>query len=154
MARLDLVGEHRDYCPWIDAVSQNGPPAASSQAAAGVDAGQTLLQEKEKEKEKPGWEVLAKVVLNAVRAKRREQREVKPRVPLDRRREDEVSVSSTFATGTTAVESARRSEEQEMEKEMEKEKEKDKERWARLKRIKQAFTIKKGRKKEGPKKVA
>ena len=141
MARLDLVGEHRDYCPWIDAVSQNGP--------AGTNAGQKSLQDKEKEK--PGWEVLAKVVLNAVRAKRREQREEKPRVPLDRRREDEVSVSSTFATGTTAVESASRIEEHEKEKEKEKEneKEKDKERWARLKRIKQAFTIKKGRKKGG-----
>ena len=147
MARLDLVGEHRDYCPWIDAVSQNGPAASSRPTA--TNASQTSLQDKEKEKEKPGWEVLAKVVLNTVRAKRRERRDEKPRIPpLDRRREDEVSVSSTFATGTTAVESASRSEEKEKE-ELEKEKEKDKERWARLKRIKQAFTIKKGRKKEG-----
>ena len=60
-----------------------------------------------------------------------------------------MSVSGTFATGTTAVESASRSEEHEKETEKEREKEKDKERWARLKRIKQAFTIKKGRKKEG-----
>ncbi|KAL8797853.1 MAG: hypothetical protein Q9195_000205 [Heterodermia aff. obscurata] len=127
MARLDLVGEHRDYCPWIDAVSQNGPAG------------------KEKEKEKAGWAVLAKLVLGMVRTKRREQRDEKPRVPLERRWEDEVSVSRTFATGTTAVESGSRSEENE------KEKEKDKERWARLKRIKQAFTIKKGRKKEGAK---
>ena len=130
-------------------MSQNGPAAASSSRAPGTTASQTSLQDR-KEKEKPGWEVLAKLVLNMVRTKRREKRDDKPRVPLERRYEDEVSVSGTFTTGSTAVESARRSEEHEKD-ETEKEKEKDKERWARLKRIKQAFTIKKARKKEGSK---
>ena len=120
MARLDVVGEHRDYCPWINPLSQNGPP---SRPSTGSD--QTPQQDK------AGWELLNRIVSNAVRTKRREDAPVAPATPQD----DDVSVTSTFGTGTTAVERASRDE-------------KDKERWAKLKRLKRAFTIKKGRKPE------
>lgn len=30
MDRLDVIGEHRDYCPWINALSQNGAPTRRS----------------------------------------------------------------------------------------------------------------------------
>ena len=120
MARLDVVGEHRDYCPWMNALSQNGPssrPSTSSEETAPQD--------------KAGWELLYRIALNAVHAKRREEAPRPPATP----QEDDISVSSTFGTGTTAVERASRDE-------------KDKQRWAKLKKLKQAFTIKKGKKKE------
>ena len=120
MARLDVAGEHRDYCPWINSLSQNGPP---SRPSTGSD--QTPQQDK------AGWELLHRIVLNAVRTKRREDAPLPPATPQD----DNISVSSTFGTGTTAVERASRDE-------------KDKERWAKLKRLKQAFTIKRSKKKD------
>lgn len=126
MARLDVVGEHRDYCPWIDALSQNGPPSRPNTSES-----QTATQDKNR----AGWELSARLVLNVVRAKRREERPAVP--PLLQDRGDEISVSSTFATGTTAVEVGSKDET-----------EKDKERWARLKRIKQAFKIRRGKKKD------
>lgn len=127
MARLDVVGEHRDYCPWIDALSQNGPPSFRPNTSENQTARQDI--------NKAGWELLARLVLNVVRAKRREKKPAIPSTFQDR--VDEVSVSSTFGTGTTAVEMGSRDET-----------EKDKERWARLKRIKQAFKIKRGKKKD------
>ena len=50
MSRLDLIEEHRPYCPWINALSQNGdilPPGCSSESARLA-----------------GWEILVKVVQN------------------------------------------------------------------------------------------
>ena len=129
MARLDVVGEHRDYCPWIDATSQNGAAASRPSTASSKMTQQSDL------KDKVGWEVLAWTVGHVVRMRRRERKPVVAETP--REPGDEVSVSSTFGTGTTAVERGSRDES-----------EKDKERWARLKRIKQAFQIKR-RKKEG-----
>ena len=120
MARLDVIGEHRDYCPWMNRLSQNGPtsrPSTSSDEAHPQD--------------KAGWELLHRIVLNAVNAKRREEAPRPPATP----QEDDISVTSTFGTGTTAVERVSRDE-------------KDKQRWAKLKKLKQAFTIKKSRKKE------
>ena len=128
MARLDVVGEHRDYCPWIDALSQNGPTSSRPNTSESQTASQ--------DKNKAGWELLARLVLNVVRAKRREEKPAAPPPPLQDRG-DEISVSSTFATGTTAVEVGSKDET-----------EKDKERWARLKRIKQAFKIRRGKKKD------
>ena len=120
MARLDVVGEHRDYCPWINALSQNGPPSRPN-----TSSGQIPQQDK------AGWELLTRIALNAVRTKRREDAQV-PQATLH---DDDVSVTSTFGTATTAVERASRDE-------------RDKERWAKLKKLKEAFSIKKTKKKE------
>ena len=103
MARLDLVGEHRDYCPWIDAVSQNGPAVASSSRLSDAADTAQMMSVPDQEKEKAGWEVLAKVLLNAVRTKRQERADENPTRgvrPFRRRRADGVSVNGTFATGT------------------------------------------------------
>ena len=120
MARLDVIGEHRDYCPWINALSQNGSPSRPSTSS-----------DEAPPQDKAGWELLHRIVLNAINAKRRAEVPKPPVTP----QEDDVSVTSTFGTGTTAVERASRDE-------------KDRQRWAKLKKLKQAFTIKKSKKKE------
>ncbi|KAI9818842.1 MAG: hypothetical protein M1827_007663 [Pycnora praestabilis] len=49
MSRLDVVAEHRDYCPWVNASSQSG----------GGTQGPTSVSET-----KAGWEILFRVVGN------------------------------------------------------------------------------------------
>lgn len=104
----------------MNALSQNGPPSRPSTSS-----------EEASPQDKAGWELLHRIVFNAVHAKRREEAPRPPATP----QEDDISVTSTFGTGTTAVECVSRDE-------------KDKQRWAKLKKLKQAFTIKKGKKKE------
>ena len=126
MSHLDVIDEHRDYCPWVNAVSQNGLPSSRpSTSSSQTDLG-----------DKAGWELLSRIVLNAVQSRRRELEQPPAREPpaTPRSQADDISVTSTFATATTAVERATRDE-------------KDKERWVRLKRLKQAFHIRKGKKK-------
>jgi hypothetical protein len=48
MNRLDLVKEHRDYCPWQNAASQNG------QRAAVISSTSTLA----------GWEIILRILKN------------------------------------------------------------------------------------------
>ena len=42
MDRLDVVGEHRDYCPWINPLSQNGSKRRSS--LDGLSGWESLLR--------------------------------------------------------------------------------------------------------------
>ncbi|WEW58213.1 hypothetical protein PRK78_003681 [Emydomyces testavorans] len=51
---LDVVNEHLDYCPWVNAKTQSG---SEKRAGQGIGVGSAL----------PGWEVLQNVIRNAYR---------------------------------------------------------------------------------------
>ena len=126
MMRLDVVGEHRDYCPWINALSQSELPPATQ---GGI--------------QRPGWEILHQAVENSSRPRISDSF----RVPITGRDDravdrpisgessltmaDSIDVdSSSVALSLTAADLVSRDE-------------KDRERWARLKKLKQAFHVKK-----------
>lgn len=123
VSRLDVVAEHRDYCPWINSESQNGlvssrPRPSSASAMSMAD--------------KAGWEILNRAVTNAVRprvdawtSEGRESSQGPPDTPATLKG----SFADSMAT-STAVDTASRDE-------------REKERWSRFKKIKQAFKIKK-----------
>ncbi|KAI9826610.1 MAG: hypothetical protein M1832_006206 [Thelocarpon impressellum] len=51
MSRLDVIAEHRDYCPWINATSQNGDATSSKRRLSSGDLA--------------GWEALVRVLKTA-----------------------------------------------------------------------------------------
>lgn len=111
MDRLDVVGEHRDYCPWISPLSQNG--ATSRRTSLDGLA---------------GWEAL----LRAVNASAIHKRHVdEDKAPVTARAADGLrsEVASLAHSSATREELGVRDE-------------RDKERWAKLKRLKQAFHVK------------
>jgi len=118
MNRLDVVGEHRGYCPWINAISQNG--AASRRTSIDGLA---------------GWQIL----LRAVKASKLHMKYDTDTVPtvVPRDSDDPASeVATVVAPDTPKGDSKDRDE-------------KDKERWAKLKRLKQVFHVKKVKGKDG-----
>lgn len=117
MHRLDVVSEHRDYCPWINALSQNG--AASRRTSLDGLA---------------GWEALLRAVDASVIYKRHESEDKRPVTAriLDEAASEVASITDSIVSKEeTAVRD-----------------EKDKERWAKLKRLKQAFHVKRRKGKE------
>jgi len=125
MTRLDPLAEHRDYCPWASALSQHGAHPSATNPLTG----------------KAGWEILSGAVANALRPRLdagvnmeggREGSQGPPDTPATL----QGSVVSSVETAT-AVDAASREE-------------KDRERWARLKRIRQVFRVRrpKGKGKE------
>lgn len=119
MDRLDVVGEHRDYCPWANALSQNG--AASRRTSLDGLA---------------GWEALLRAVDAGAIHKRHASEDERPVTArtLNGAASEVASIAdSTLTKDETAVRD-----------------EKDKERWAKLKRLKQAFHVKRKKGKENP----
>lgn len=127
MARLDVITEHRDYCPWVNPHSQS----------RGSTNNQTI---RSSTSELAGWEILLRVVKNAQPSRVESFRPSTPETMTSRAtREtsddgDEIaSVTSGITSITTLnVDRATRDE-------------KDKERWAKLKKLKQVFHIKRGK---------
>ncbi|KAL9130087.1 MAG: hypothetical protein Q9217_001646 [Psora testacea] len=111
MDRLDVVGEHRDYCPWINTLSQNGVSRRSSLDGLA------------------GWEVLYKHVRNNAIYKRDSM--------LDTRADAEKENADAAREAGSAINSDKTAEEDKAAMEQ-----KDQERWARLKRLKQVFQVK------------
>ena len=119
MTRLDVVAEHRDYCPWINAESQGQGHTSGAE---------------------PGWKILLRVVHNASASRRNELAPImsRPASASGTGDGDASDVASMLSTAETRAERD----------------EKDKERFAKLKRLKKAFTVKgskrlgKGREKE------
>jgi hypothetical protein len=116
MDRLDVIGEHRDYCPWINAVAQCGTEKRRM-ALDGMS----------------GWQVL----VNGINARGR-NRSQDPFV----RKPDERTDWDDEASEVASVKSLAQSKEEREEVET-----KDKERWAKLKKLKQVFHVR--RKKGG-----
>ena len=113
MDRLDVVGEHRDYCPWINPLSQygTGPPRTSLEGLA-------------------GWQVLLRAVQASALHKKNETekgQEMTPPQTPDRATSKDVSPPSLV----TRKDDDRKGQD-----------EKDKERWAKLRRLKQVFHVK------------
>ncbi len=118
MDRLDVLGEHRDYCPWINPIAQNG--AASRRTSLDGLA---------------GWQVL----LRAVKSSKLHEdydAETVPVVPLRASDDPASEVTGVVALDTSKVDRKDRDE-------------KDKERWAKLKRLKQVFHVKRAKGRDG-----
>ncbi|KAL8686883.1 MAG: hypothetical protein Q9218_006794 [Villophora microphyllina] len=105
ISRLDPIGEHRGYCPWINARTQ------TRSATTPASADESL----------PGWEILRNMIMN-LRPPRGLQN-----VGVMTNDSTPLGVSLDGAAGESEVKSKE---------------EKDKERWARLKKLKQIFKIK------------
>lgn len=119
MSCLDVVGEHRDYCPWINAASQSGGTTPRKGAIAVPELA--------------GWESLLRVVRNAQHMRTETMSPpAAASVHGDATGADDDAVSevvSIASTGGDAEDRAARDA-------------KDKERWAKLKKLKQAFHVK------------
>lgn len=113
MTRLDVIGEHRDYCPWVNGISQSGSAALrrSTSSTQGL----------------AGWETLLRVLMNAQDSTTESERSPIP--DQDGAASEVASVASSFVG---PEEKASRDE-------------KDKERWAKLKRLKRIFNVKRGK---------
>ena len=120
MSRLDVIGEHRDYCPWIDASSQNGDSTPQKGTSGLADLA--------------GWEILARVIRNTAHLN---GRILQPSATLnrgttvvDRSRNDDAGFEEK--AGQVDVTALRDS--------------KDKERWTKLRKLRQVFHIKESKK--------
>ena len=122
MERLDVIGEHRDYCPWINALSQNGAPSRRK-----------LLDGL------AGWQVLLRAV-QAIALHEKYDTEKTPATTPEDLPDDTASEIDGIASLATMKESRTNEEE------------KDKERWAKLKRLKQAFNVKRSKGKDNTRK--
>ncbi len=81
MSRLDVIGEHRDYCPWVNGVSQNGNGAARRPMSSTRGLA--------------GWEILLRVLMNAHDSTT--ETEKLPGPDLDGAASEVVSVTSSVA---------------------------------------------------------
>ncbi|MCJ1395643.1 hypothetical protein MMC18_008529 [Xylographa bjoerkii] len=106
VSRLDLIEEHRSYCPWINESSQNGDPLP--QAATPESAGFA------------GWEILVKVIQN-VRHTLGDYSDF----------ESSTDIGSRSSASTYLDKTARDAQ--------------DQERWAKIKKLKQVFRVKKAK---------
>lgn len=112
---LDPITEHRDYCPWRNAASQNGLKASSK-------AGSTSVS---------GWETVIRVLKNDYYLRTGKQSGSTPKKAIAEPVATEISseVDSILDEG----------------EELKNRDEKDKERWARLRRVKSLFDTKAGK---------
>lgn len=113
---LNVTKEHRDYCPWSNAVSQNGTGKSSTSLLA-------------------GWEVVQRVLKNECYLKHSGQKRQETIV----RPVTAGSMGSEESSGQGRLEAEEETESKEREV-------KDKERWARLRRVKSLFDTKGGKK--------
>ena len=122
MSRLDVVGEHRDYCPWINALSHNGngAPQRRQSSTQGLS----------------GWETLLRILttMQLATQESNESREHSRRPDMD----GAASETATIANSIVVLEEKASRDE------------KDKERWAKLKRLKQVFKVKTRKGKDVP----
>lgn len=118
MSRLDVVAEHRDYCPWVNAESQSPTPIHEHKQAPRSSIS-----------DEAGWEVLVRMINNTVPAGRR-------------------STTSILGTDSTMAAAGGASEVGSLLGEVTDNTARDaldRERWARLKKLKQVFQIKRGK---------
>ncbi|KAL6714340.1 hypothetical protein ACLMJK_007763 [Lecanora helva] len=112
MDRLDVVSEHRDFCPWINSLSQNGS-ASRRTSLEGL----------------AGWQALLRTVQAYTLQKKDDSEEIAAGSP-QKPPEDSISDVSTVISLGTIKEDRKGIDE------------KDKERWAKLKRLRQVFHVK------------
>ena len=140
MTRLDVIAEHRDYCPWINPASQSGT-SSTTQAQA-----RTSLSDL------AGWEILLRALKNVQSTQQRESIQPvvdSPKIPpptSDTAADNTAADTASEATNVNDEPSDARSgiaasvlSEAETRATRD---EKDKERWAKLKKLKQVFHVK------------
>lgn len=133
MARLDAVAEHREYCPWINATSQGGR----------INDNQHPLQTSTADL--AGWELLLRAINNTQQSRR----DAAGLSPSDERRVDGAENVISEANADVASLSSNVTAADAQSRERLARDEKDKERWAKLKRLKQVFHVKRGKGKLG-----
>ncbi|KAH0559079.1 hypothetical protein GP486_004340 [Trichoglossum hirsutum] len=117
MNRLDVIGEHREYCPWVSSLSQSGD-GSPRKSLPDIDG------------QKAGWEILVRVLQGALH--------------LQSRSDYRVAASSLPGGGTNdeaggdRVAKGRNNEAASLASRDEQ----DKERWAKLKKLKKVFDVK------------
>ena len=112
MERLDVISEHRDYCPWINPILQNGATRRSS--SDGLS----------------GWETLVRTIMSRTTAE-----------PSERSGTEQHTTQENIIgaeNGSTSVNTDPVAEEEEHALRTKK----DKERFAKLKRVSQIFRVK------------
>lgn len=112
---LDPITEHRDYCPWRNAASQNGLKATSK-------AGSTSVS---------GWEMVIRVLKNDYYLRTGKESGNTPKKGIAE------PVTTDVASEVDAI--------LDESEELKNRDEKDKERWARLRRVKSLFDTKAGK---------
>lgn len=123
MNALDVVAEHRDYCPWINSFSQNGVKRRSS--LEGLTGWETLLKTVSSRSFSPDTE-------NTREGEAREE-------PVSEAQSIRVSPALPEDWLDNAVKGMQDKDDEEEEKRRDA---KDKERWAKLKRVSQVFRLK------------
>lgn len=118
MSRLDVVVEHRDYCPWVNAESQSLTPIHNYDQTPRSSIS-----------DEAGWVVLVRMINNTVPAERRPKIATIAAESTINTAGDTGEVDSllTEVTDNTARDA------------------RDRERWARLKKLKQVFQVKRGK---------
>jgi hypothetical protein len=117
MSRLDVIGEHREYCPWVNSLSQSG----------GGSSRKSLLDIND---QKSGWETLLRVLQGALHLRSRsDDPAAAPSFPGSDTNNEAVWDRVASGQGKEAASLVSRDEQ-------------DKERWARLKKLKKVFEVK------------
>lgn len=111
---LDVVKEHRQYCPWSNSISQNGTSSAKSATTPAL----------------AGWETLIRVLKNDHHL--RQSATIRTTIHPVTRQGTADNVESELSVGVDLDDDEARSIREE----------KDKERWARLRRVKSLFDSK------------
>lgn len=118
MSRLDVVAEHRDYCPWVNAESQSIKPIHNYNQSPRSSIS-----------DEAGWVVLVRMINNTVPAERR---------PKSSTLSADSMINTAGVTGEVGsllievTDNTTRDA-------------RDRERWARLKKLKQVFHLKRGK---------
>ena len=126
MTRLDVVAEHRDYCPWINPDSQSLTLTAHDQHQPNSPRSSTS--------DMAGWEILLRVVNTSVQLLRLENAARPSSSPTEVNGADGDGGSEAGAVldevGNNKARDA-----------------KDRERWVKLKKLRQVFHVKRGKEK-------
>lgn len=118
MSRLDVVAEHRDYCPWVNAESQSLTPIRNHKQATRSSISYEA-----------GWEVLVRMINNTVPAG---GRSIITALVNDSTMTANGGTSEIGSLLSEVTDNSARDA-------------RDRERWARLKKLKQVFQVKRGR---------
>ena len=117
LERLDVVSEHRDYCPWINSLSQNG----STSRRTSLDG-------------LAGWQILLRDV-QASALHRKHDLEKAPAVEVQTPTEKDTADDGASEVDTVISEATTKENRENQDQQ-------DRERWAKLKRLKSVFHVK------------
>jgi Rsm1-like len=121
MSRLDVIGEHRDYCPWVNSLSQNGGGSSKNSNTDSSD-------------HRAGWEVLLRALKGALHLYSQSGNAAAPLSSPKSNTSDATYEANNTTDQTEKAASMMSRDEQ------------DKERWARLKKLKKVFEVRNRRK--------